>query len=351
MRKSMAYSLALLPLATFAMQACDGTKSGSEAKATTGAKQDSSGRVNMPVDTLIVRMTGALVMVPAGRGGMNVLLPKDRPGLRHVARFGFGIEENNPRRYPCVDDAVFTRPPISGEPPTKEGICYVNLVDWEVLDLGASGTPSPAVQRLPDGVLDVSLLSQGHKAPNPNPGARSTVHFATGEAGASAGDQCSLAEWTYKWTNAQGGQHTETRELINVLSWRILNPGSQFRLRSKRNSAVIHTVQLPVSEEGKIEMVLAHVPMKDLGHLPPGPEATLEQNPPQQANHIDLYYETLRRPGTGGKPGAAHRRIPQFSQSIRTKACPVAITTSVQRFMQPFSVATYACMVGKAGEG
>jgi hypothetical protein len=286
-------------------------------------------------------MTGALVMVPAHSGGMNVLLPKDRQGMPHVARFGFGIEADNPRKYPCLDDNVFT------EAPTKEGICYVDLAEWEVLDLGASGTPSPAVQKLPGGVLNVSRLSQGHKVTNPKEDARSMLHLATGQPGGSAEDQCSLARWTYELPD---GKDT-TSELINVLNWRITDPNPQFRLRSKTDPTMVHTVQLPAPNAGKIELILAHVPRKDLGHLPPGPQADLEKIPPLRADHVDLYYDLLRHPGTGQRPDEGDRRIPEKPEPLRDKACPVTITTSVVRFAElPPSVATYACMVG-TGEG
>lgn len=335
----------LTPLAAFALVlACDGKRRDSETTIVSDQQSDSSARADASVDTLVVQMTGALVLVPASSGGMNVMLPNDREGMPHVARLGFGIEENNPKKYPCVDDSVFS------EAPTKEGICYIDLVEWEVLDLGASGAPSPAVQTLPGGVLNVSRLSRGHKASHPKEDARATLHLATGEAGGSAADQCSLARWTYQLPQEQGAPKDTTSELINVLNWRITDPDRQFRLRSRKDTMVIHTVDLQMPKQRKIELILAHVPMKELGHLPPAPAATLE-DPPLQADHVDLYYDLLRHPGTGERPAGADRRLPRKPEPLRNKACPVDITTWVVRAVQrPPSVATYACMVG-TGEG
>lgn len=335
----------LTPLAAFALVlACDGKTQDTEANIVSDQASDSSARADGSVDTLVVQMTGALVLVPGSSGGMNVVLPNDRVGMPHVARLGFGIEENNPEKYPCVNDNVFS------EAPTKEGICYIDLVEWEVLDLGASGGPSPAVQTLPGGVLNVSRLSRGHKASHPKEDARATLHLATGEAGGSAEDQCSLARWTYQLPQEQGAPKDTTSELINVLNWRITDPDRQFRLRSRKDTMVIDTVHLQMPKKGRIDLIMAHVPMKDLGQLPPAAEATLEQNPPLQAAHVDLYYDLLRHPGTGERPAAGDRRIPRISQRLRDRACPVTITTWVLRAAEgPPSVATYACMVGTGG--
>ncbi|HEU4885634.1 MAG TPA: hypothetical protein VFT45_25540 [Longimicrobium sp.] len=288
--------------------------------------------------TLIVHMTGALLMVPGGTGATTVLLPKDRLQMGHLARLGFGIAKDNPEGYPCVDDPVFSTPP------TSVGICYINLDNWEVT-IGIGGQPNPPGQVFPDGVLNVTLLSKGHTAPTSGAGAnyRARVLLAAGRPGP---EHCSLASWTYEWEDEQGTLHTDTRALTNVLRWHIQNPTPVLRLQSTTNSADVRTVALPPAEQDTIELVLAHVPVNDLAHLPPGIPPPTPSGETKLAAHFDLYYDLLRHAG-GGQP---QRRIPHDATPTGTLSCPVAITSPVPPFIEPSSVATYACMVAW-GEG
>lgn len=298
-----------------------------------------------PDVTVIVHMTGALLMVP-GSDGMNVLLPKDRAGMEHAPRLGFGIAKGNPEGYPCVDDPVFP------SPPTEAGICYLNLEDW-IVTIGEQGLPSPAVQARPEGVVSVTRLSGGHKAPIPDikSSYRARVVLAAGQPVAP---HCSLATWTYQPVDLQGGeQPPETSPLINVLRWHIRNPVRELRLRRISDEAETLTIPLPEPEQGKIEVILAHVPpTPDLGHLPPTQPTTTSMGPlPQRADHFDLYYDLLRHP-VSGKPvpaGPVFRRLPHTPALPLTKPCEVAITTPVEPLLKVNSVATYACMLGWGG--
>ena len=296
--------------------------------------------------TVVIHMTGLLLVVPNSQGGANVLLPDTRRVGAHVARLGFGIERRtNPRDVPrpCIKDARFF----------TAGICYVNLYEWELEEFGEGGEIPASAPQLPPSVLNVSTAAGGkHKAHArwlTNGEFRRQLVFRSGERG----EACSLATWTYDVINEQGQKVAKTEPVANVLEWKIKNP--TVRALRFRHQGTGETATVPLPQTGEVHIVLAHVPPADAEDLPPNPNPRKPSGRlPRLAPHFHAYYDMVRLPASPAKrlPDTDRRRgIPRNAEKPKTEACPVSITPverSDTSAAEARAIGTYACMIASA---
>jgi hypothetical protein len=144
----------------------------------------------------------------------------------------------------------------------------------------------------------------------------------------------------------------ETQALVNVLDWEIdglSEPTLTFR---RTNPDTVITVPLVDPQNGRIELILANIPMRDYEGLPPRAATDLE-TVPNNADHVGAYYTALSDEANRPPPGL-RRPIPHTPRPITTRACPVAITVTEDKrsFIQgQAAIATYACVVGTGDPG
>ena len=277
-----------------------------------------------PEATVVVHISGLLMVVPPRQDGgrTHVLLPA-APG--HAARLGFGIagDEAFVQRL-CVTDEAH------GLPAIRAGVCYVDLERWSLQPFGDGGPPTPAANTLPAGVLNASDASGGdYRVDVAALGGelRAQVALTAGEVGG----QCSLASWIVERVDAAGGPRPrEVLPLINVLSWEIRNPAATELVFRSRSGPETVTVPLPApAPNGKIEILLSHIPLEELNDLPPaipGPPAMSGDT----AYHFAAYYNLLRNAGGDLLPtNSPNRRLPHTPSQLSPYACDLRITAPV----------------------
>ncbi len=267
--------------------------------------------------TVVIHLTGLVLVVPPAQDGgrTDVLLPTI---TEHAALLGFGVTGDEPfvPRL-CRADAA--------QSALRAGVCYVDLDRWQLEPFGQGGHPTPAGSTLPPGVLNTTRASGGgygvHVAALGGE-LRAQVAFAAGRAGG----QCSLASWTYEPAGARGD--AERLPLAYVLDWEIRSPAARTLVFRSRSGEETITVPLPAPDaDGKVELVLAHVPVEELGDLPPA-RAHSAAVLPDTAHHVDAFYNLLRDRGTHAQPlpNSPNRRLPHSPTVLRPSGCDVAIT-------------------------
>jgi len=273
--------------------------------------------------TVVVHLTGLVLVVPPGQDGgqTHVLLPSI---AQHAAWLGFGVagdEAYVPRL--CLSDAEY------GLPALREGICYVDLDRWSLQPFGSGGQPTPVVNTLPPQLLNASRASGGGYGvhlPALGDELRAQVVFGAGQAGG----HCSLASWIHEPVNARGEpERSDPLPLVNVLDWEMRNPAARVLVFRSRSGEETLAVPLPApSADGRIELLLAHVPVEERDDLPPArPHAPAA--PADTAHHFDAMYNLLRDRGTHARPLPAHspnRRLPHTPTVLRPSGCEVGIT-------------------------
>jgi hypothetical protein len=302
------------------------------------------------VDTVVIHMTGLLLVVPPTQPGQeaSVLLPKIDG---HAARFGFGVDTTDANaRQLCTPDADALRLAA-----WKVGICYVDLDEWKLATFGTGGMPqtSPGMS-FPQGVRNVTEASgQLHRVHRgQTAGRRGTVTFAAGEPGKA----CSLATWWFQPVDAQETELDSAQyQFVNLLEWRIQDPPSrQLVFESVGGQSGTVTLPLPAAQQGRIDVILAHVPNPDLAHLPPGNAPALNPaSAPEAAVDFDAFYNVLHhRNAAGGldpiPANSRRRRLPHHSSGRATIPCSVTITSGIQALVETAAIGTYACIVGRA---
>lgn len=297
--------------------------------------------------TMVFQITGLMVIVPPtnARDRVVVVLPQPRGVGAHVPLLGFMIPDDvSVPDELCLSDAF-------GQEARELGICYVELDKWNLEPFGAGGYPG-TLSTLPPvrttGLLNITDLSGGdfkvHSARSALRG-RSEVVFLAGQLGAGT---CKLARWTYErigFLGIVGPSHHDS--LANVVEWKISKlaaPRLVFRLKESQQAVV---VDFP---PGESRLVLAHVPVGDVPHLPPGRPATAR---PERTAHFHPYYDLL------SKSNSVHdsldhknrrRRIPHDATG-RPTPCELRISTGEKFIDGRASVATYACIVASAERG
>lgn len=315
--------------------------------------------------TLVFHITGLVLIVPNQNGGADALLPEtqDLPE-KHVSRLGFGIDKSDPNAaILCAHDTVFK--PTT---PLQRGICYVDLDEWSLDPVGQDGMPAHPGP-LPRSVFNVSEASGGkHKVHLPwvEGQLRSKISFVTGEAGALP---CALANWRYRpITDILGipiSGFAQREPLANVVDWKIENPSSYtLTFRPRKSSGPPVTVALQPPQDGMIELLLVHIPEKELGDLPPNaprsalatssePAASAMLASDTVATHFHAYYNLLRGDEAGDSISHGnHRRVlphkphPEHESNYK---CPIRITALPRILDDNRNIGTYACMPATSG--
>lgn len=273
--------------------------------------------------SIIIHLTGLVLMVPPATAGgrTDVLLPTIAD---HAALLGFGVTGDEPfvRRL-CQSDAGH------GSGAIRAGICYVDLDRWLLEPVGAGGQPTPAASTLPATVLNTTAAqggAYGVHLPALGGELRARVAFAAGQAGG----QCSLASWIYEPASGDAGDGR--RPLANVVEWEIRNPAARTLVFRSRSGGERIAVPLPAPDaDGKIELLLAHIPVEEIGDLPPArPRASALL--PDTAHHVDAFYDLLRDRGTRLRPPASNsrdRHLPHAPVVLRPSGCEVGVTVPV----------------------
>lgn len=291
--------------------------------------------------TVVVHLSGLLMVIPPQQDGgrTHVLLPA-APG--HVARMGFGIagDEAFVQRL-CMTDETH------GLPAIRAGVCYVDMERWALQPLGDGGPPPPAVNTLPAGLLSASDAAGGeYRVDVAAVGGdlRAQVALTAGEVGG----QCSLASWVVDKVDAAGAPRPrEVLPLVNVLSWEIRNPAATELVFHSRSGPETVTVPLPApAPNGKIEILLTHVPFEELADLPPAMPATLAPAP-DTAYHFAALYDLLRKDGERLAPDSPRRRLPHTPSQLSPHSCDVRITTPVRHTAQ--ALPSFADNLGVVG--
>lgn len=322
-----ATAILTLLVACALLSGCDGDESGPVTP--TAATAD---RV-----TVLFQMTGLVLLVPPTRNGgpTEVLLPKDTEmPAPHVAWIGFGLESERP------DLCVYQ----------EGGYCYVDLDRWSLDPVGANLQPaSGTISSFPDSVLDLTHSSGGRKvrlsAEQEKERVRARVTFRAGRV--SGG--CSLAKWTH---DPYGWLSWPLRvRVANLVDWELWHPRDQpFQLtfRSRTDSRKMEIVPI-VPVRDTIALLLVHIPDGEKKDLPPAQAEDPDPRERSDALHYHALYTLL-----GIEPESSRRRIPRDPKLVRTKACPVRLT-SVARgdsLSDVFrGIRTYACMPAAAEPG
>jgi hypothetical protein len=197
------------------------------------------------------------------------------------------------------------------------------------------GPPTPAANTLPAGVLSASDASGGeYRVDVAALGGelRAQVALTAGEVGG----QCSLASWVVERVDAAGGPRPrEVLPLINVLSWEIRNPAATELVFRSRSGPETVTVPLPApAPNGKIEILLSHVPREELYDLPPAVPAAPVPTQADTAYHFAALYDLLRKDGEALTPDSPRRRLPHTPSQLSRYSCDVRITTPVRNTVQ-----------------
>lgn len=233
----------------------------------------------MPSLTLVIHMTGLLLLTPDTRAGafpLHVLMPTEGRSRvpTHMAQIGW------------VSTAAAC--PKNDSYDYDGGKCYFKLDGWAV-ELGRGGIASVLLP--PAGPLDVTYLHKVNRSwfgPMPVAGMRSRVSIYSGHLRAE--EACSFARWTID--NVTG------RRLPNVVTWETALPGSILRLTATRRDEAGTTVSMNFKNfgpTGEVELFLRQEP------ITPPPE----QRPPFVASHYVAIYGLL------GYSGNDHLRIPR----------------------------------------
>lgn len=288
--------------------------------------------------TVVVHMTGLLLVVPSSQGGATVMLPDTRKVGAHIGWLGFGFSSfTSDLNRLCNRKKSYI----------KAEICYVDLYKWELREFGAGGETASPPTPLPPTLLNVAMVAGGkHKAWLANGAAPRRVVFGSGGPGRT----CSLASWTHEVVNEAGQVvATKTGPLANVLEWKIRNPTvRELEFRHRTNGS---TIRVLLPQAGEVHMVLAHVRPPEVADLPPSKPRTPSSRLPKSAPHFDAYYDLLfSRPSQAAKipEGDSRRRFPHDAKDPLSRACEVSITRPGKREAESRAIGTVACMVATA---
>lgn len=292
--------------------------------ATLSAETDQSASV-------VFHITGLMLVVPTHGGRTHVLMPKvTRHPDPHVARFAFGLSEAD--RDLCR--------------PYRNGVCWVDLKDWRMEPIGAGGQPK-ASRPFPDTIVNVTRATGNRhrvKLDTPEQELEAQLRF---EAGTLRGTPCSLARWRYK---PVGQTDSVTTPFANVIQWEIRHPRAEPpTLRFiRRSDSLRKSVRLGTTLSGRVHVLLAHVPEKELPFLETG-QSTSGPDDKEPLQHLYDLYKHLRDQAA---QQATNPPIPVFAGHIQD-SCDVTITPFTrEKRLVPLAfdgVKTYGCVVGTGG--
>jgi hypothetical protein len=292
--------------------------------------------------TIVIQMTGLLLIVPQTTAGKDVSVVLPQPGAleKHVAWFGVGIAEGEADYNALCDSATFA------QRARKAGICYVNLAQWTLQPVGTGGSPTPSLQEISTahpGLLNVTHLSGStHRVHHAHLGNRSLTEVVL-VSGQPDSTSCRLATWTY---NVQGEAQAKHLPLTNVLNWKVeVNAPSALIFKSRSTSRVI-SVPIPA---GETKVLLAHIPEDEIEHLPAENTNTAQiADTVTVARHFSAYYDQLSRgaPPEWISEDSPLRKIPVRTEGETPQSQPCRVEITLRTALLPAfaSLATYACM-------
>jgi hypothetical protein len=335
---------ALFALAAAALVTACNDDRPSPSRATSGATQ----LVAATTIKARIHLTGLILIVPPNQKGAatNILLPI-KPG--HSALLGVGYDLAKP---PTIAD--FCRDGGLAPPGAMAaGICYVDLAKWDVAALGDLPATTNPVDMEQFGALNVTQGSGGRKVvlKDIRDQLTSLIVFNTGEPK----ETCSLGRWMFK---PNGGKE-QPHELANVIMWDMTLP-SGTELVFTRKDAPHEVVRMPLIAfpgSGGVELVLAHVPAKDVADLPPTPGGAPNTPVPGKgdpAPDFDAFYNLLGL--TPATPNTDPQRpLPKFDDVVGSSSsgCKVHVSNKLAPTdtVAIIGVKTYACMPASAELG
>lgn len=292
---------------------------------------------------LVIQMTGMLLLIPpkAIGGPTHILMP---PVPNHLSWIGFNVKERTDK---CVDY----------DPARK--ICYVDMNGWTLDPIRAAAGSGNTATNFPRNLLNLTYAS-GKKIKLAAAIARSRSHFTL--ASGSVSDSCSLAEWNL--FPVGNGNARETISFINVMEWQIpdLQSDRLVLVRRKRGSMEAETLATLTPREGKIELLIMHVPPDERpsrfsAESGPVESASHPRSGQNAANDADRRRdeEALKRHlrvayAMFGIPEGL-QRYPKLHQKLRDK-CPVTILgfQNADKRLIP-GTKTPSCIMASAEEG
>lgn len=301
--------------------------------------------------TLVVQMTGMLMLVPENKTGkpVHVFTPPPPDSIYH---------------YNFI---VFRDDGTAQCTARGDGLCAVDMEGWFLDPIGI--TSGSGTARLPFGALNYSRGAGGIKV-NPRRARDSANSWLTLQGG-SAGYTCSLATWSF---DAYGPTPVDRVPILNVLEWKIPDlPQDRVVLTRRRIDDPEHSELLATLRPDsldRVELLVAHITEDDAQNVftsammssvraAAGASVSSARNAPHSAfattqglaslriatedikPHIRAYYRFLNAP-------AARHRFPT-SPIVTDTVCPITILGlhgwggggPVQR-----GVKTYGCVVG-----
>lgn len=259
----------------------------------------------MPSITLVIKMTGLLLLTPDNRVGdlpMHVITPTTGHMVpAHVAQVGF--------RTRTPQDCLY-------QYDYAEQICYVNMDGW-AMELGRIGTNGR--QPPPSGAAKLSNATyrviRGRLGQNPGRTVRSRVTLHSG----GFIDHCSAAPWSF------GGQ---TINLVNVSTWSVQLPQTSLVIVRKpldraTGDPTQEDIAVPKLSGDTIELFIRHIPADEVGRRSTrsaerpaarGRSQRTTRNAARptaitRATHFHAFYDFLGVPRNGNRP------IPETSSS------------------------------------
>jgi hypothetical protein len=312
--------------------ACSGSSRANVALVDRGAGRSSEESAGDSVD-IVIQLSGLILIVPPTpqRTQTHLFLPR---AAGHYARLGFPL---------AVPDAELCVKHV-------DGICYVDLENWEIQPLGArGGRTEPAQTRIPTQVVNVTRMAGSNYRAHlglKKGDVRSHVVFETGRV---TGTPCGIGRWTYPPGSPDAG---DTATFANVIEWRIrYKRGEPFAMTFVNSTGLTKSVSLITAKDTWV--LLAHVQLDDLLELPPE-QPTAAQAPAVNSplDHVDDYYDLLRHHTANTPPGAANRPVPTFHSPTGVPYCRVSVTKAGINYypLALYGIKTYGCVIG-SGEG
>lgn len=300
--------------------------------------------------TIIIKMTGLLLMVPPGPGGgpTHMVLPATGNSVPpHVALLAYATPT---RKDHCLGYDSISQ------------MCFVNLEGWSLEPVPAAGVNNgPPIP--PSGMASVTLGSGGLRVPRSllggNPGRKVRSSLVLNRGGTTR--ECPPALFTFDPIGAAVPE--DTLALTSVLEWTIRIAGDSLPLvrtpldRTSTDSAETLDVLRP--DSGAIELFILHLPVwEDGGFLLTRDATAAQRESPSsvrqsagashahadsmrwEATHFHAYYDMVRARRN-------ERRLPRFLRPTNA-SCDWGLMTLRGQAIGVRSPTTFTCMLATA---
>ena len=317
-------------LACTLFYACSDEANSKEGMAPVDSAASTSAAVESGPVSLTVQLTGLLLLVPPTTTGgpTQVMMPRI-PG--HDALLGFrGPKTGHCWRYD-----------------SKREICYANMDNWVLEPIGIKPAPEGGSTNSARNLLNLTHGSGGKKIDVNAAKARIRSHLTLG-AGIEA-EPCRLAEWTYDPVGDNDDAKPRRVQLVNVMNWQIsdLSASSIVLARHRPNGSNRQEIAtLTPDEDGKIEILVMHLPQKELREflkltgVPDDTPSSSDQTPPSAPHeaeadpvaelekHFHAFYDLIGGVGTNERP------MPTEVKQLK-EWCPITVLGIGNAFPRP----------------